>query len=269
MRLKLRCEMNETGLIPYNYNHQLQNVIYRLIQKSSPEFSAFLHNIGFIDGNKPFKLFTFSKLLFADYTATQRGFEGVKEFSILISTPIKESYEHLVLGIFAKQEFELFFSEKHSVKVSISSVESLPEAVIESEMHFLTLSPIVTSIDNKTEDYGGQHFLDCMNPEERERYISNIYQNLLRKHRVIYKEEYGGDDRFEFAFDVDYILKRQGKIRKKINFKRDTTSGKYIQIIGMEAPFTIKTDPELIKIGYQCGFGEKNSAGFGMVERTI
>ena len=25
-------------------------------------------------------------------------------------------------------------------------------------------------------------------------------------------------------------------------------------------------NPELIQIGYECGFGDKNSAGFGMVE---
>jgi CRISPR-associated endoribonuclease Cas6 len=34
----------------------------------------------------------------------------------------------------------------------------------------------------------------------------------------------------------------------------------------MEAPFTITADPQLIQLGYECGFGENNSAGFGMVE---
>ncbi|MCF7911364.1 MAG: hypothetical protein K9M99_02460 [Candidatus Cloacimonetes bacterium] len=30
--------------------------------------------------------------------------------------------------------------------------------------------------------------------------------------------------------------------------------------------FQIRADKELIKIGYTCGFGELNSAGFGMVK---
>ncbi|MBN2244972.1 MAG: CRISPR-associated endoribonuclease Cas6, partial [Candidatus Aminicenantes bacterium] len=41
---------------------------------------------------------------------------------------------------------------------------------------------------------------------------------------------------------------------------------KGINIKAFEAPFIIRANPELIKIGYQCGFGEKNSAGFGCVE---
>jgi len=31
-------------------------------------------------------------------------------------------------------------------------------------------------------------------------------------------------------------------------------------------PFVVKGNKELIKFGYECGFGELNSAGFGMVK---
>jgi len=52
----------------------------------------------------------------------------------------------------------------------------------------------------------------------------------------------------------------ESKISKPISFKNN------IKIKAYEAPFTIKANPELIKIGYDCRFGEKNSAGFGMVK---
>jgi CRISPR-associated endoribonuclease Cas6 len=39
-----------------------------------------------------------------------------------------------------------------------------------------------------------------------------------------------------------------------------------IEIIANEIPFTLSGNSELIKVGYECGFGEKNSTGFGMVE---
>ncbi|MEI6848119.1 MAG: CRISPR-associated endoribonuclease Cas6 [Chlorobiaceae bacterium] len=32
------------------------------------------------------------------------------------------------------------------------------------------------------------------------------------------------------------------------------------------APFRIEAPSELIEVGYECGFGEKNSQGFGMVK---
>lgn len=39
-----------------------------------------------------------------------------------------------------------------------------------------------------------------------------------------------------------------------------------IDVIGLQAPFTITGDQRLIKLGYECGFGEKNSMGFGMAD---
>ena len=38
------------------------------------------------------------------------------------------------------------------------------------------------------------------------------------------------------------------------------------KIRGVVAPFHVIGAPELIHIGYECGFGDKNSMGFGMVE---
>ncbi len=55
------------------------------------------------------------------------------------------------------------------------------------------------------------------------------------------------------------MIKKKGKISKNIRFKNTS-------IIAMEAPFTITAPPELLKIGYDCGIGIENSAGFGMID---
>jgi CRISPR-associated endoribonuclease Cas6 len=39
-----------------------------------------------------------------------------------------------------------------------------------------------------------------------------------------------------------------------------------IKVRGWLAPFTIEGSPELIEIGYEAGFGARNSMGFGMAE---
>ena len=41
---------------------------------------------------------------------------------------------------------------------------------------------------------------------------------------------------------------------------------KGIKIRGVVSPFHVIGAPELIHIGYECGFGDKNSMGFGMAD---
>ena len=57
----------------------------------------------------------------------------------------------------------------------------------------------------------------------------------------------------------------QGRISKLIHFKKTDNN---VKIKGFEAPFRITADPGLIGIGYDCGFGNDNSAGMGCVGGT-
>jgi CRISPR-associated endoribonuclease Cas6 len=64
---------------------------------------------------------------------------------------------------------------------------------------------------------------------------------------------------FSMFFDPLVIASKQGRIHKLITYK-DT------KIFCYQCPFTAEGAPELMRIGYQCGFGDGNSKGFGMVE---
>ena len=258
MRLKVSLITRSLSSIPFNYQYQLHSAIYSLLKKSSKKYSAFLHDTGFIENNKHFKLFTFSKLKFYPYNITEKGFKNIKKIEFFFSTPVSKSFEHLVLGIFSDQKMILRFNGEEKY-FEITNVETLPEPVFKSEMKFTCLSPIAMSTMQKRNEKLTQHYLDYMNPEEREHFIDNIFKNLKRKYKLVNNEKFSGNENFEFHFDIDYIAKRNGKISKLIQFK-------YSMIKAMEAPFTIKAEPDLIKIGYECGFGDKNSEGFGMVE---
>ena len=50
-----------------------------------------------------------------------------------------------------------------------------------------------------------------------------------------------------------------GRISKLIDSKG-------MKIHGYQAPLTVAGPPELLRIGYACGFGDRNSQGVGMVE---
>ena len=66
MRVKITAITQHPASIPFNYNYALHSAIYNLIEKSSSEYSQYLHDKGFINETieKRFKLFTFSKLFF-------------------------------------------------------------------------------------------------------------------------------------------------------------------------------------------------------------
>jgi CRISPR-associated endoribonuclease Cas6 len=64
LRVKITALTESPATIPFNYNYALHSAIYGLIEKSSGEYSKYLHDKGFINKTikKRFKLFTFSKL---------------------------------------------------------------------------------------------------------------------------------------------------------------------------------------------------------------
>ncbi|MCD6205064.1 MAG: CRISPR-associated endoribonuclease Cas6 [Candidatus Marinimicrobia bacterium] len=264
MRLKISASSERAVFIPVNYQYQLHGSIYNLIQQSNRQYADFLHNTGFSADRtsmKKYKLFTFSRLKFFPFKFRGNGFYGVRRIEFVFSTAAEKNYEHLVYGLFSGGSMELNFSENHC-RFTVEQVESRREPSFEDRMKMLCLSPIAVSTSREKGDGNGleAHFLDYLNPAEKDKFCENIQHNLIHKYETLYRRKFEGDRKFLFRFDPDYLVERQGKISKLIHFKND------IRIKAFKAPFTIEADPELIKIGYQCGFGEKNSAGFGCVE---
>jgi len=263
LRIKISAETNHPAFFPYSYQHALQAALYSLIRESSLTHAAFLHEKGYVkDGiDKLFKFFTFSKLDFTPKTLGKGGFQNVRQVSFTFSTIMEDSLKHLVLGVFSNKQIKLSLGTR-AVILNIVSVDVLADPQFSNKETFVCLSPIAAS--TKIENETGRtvpHFLDYAAPAEREHFILNLKNNLIRKFETLHNTEYAApDSAFNFQFDPSYIQKKKGRISKLIDFKNG------IKVKAMEAPFTVEADPELIKIGYDCGWGEKNSAGFGCVK---
>ena len=63
MRIKITCDIGEGIRLPINYNYFLTGVIYQFLKESDPEYAHFLHQDGYEQENRRFKLFTFSQLI--------------------------------------------------------------------------------------------------------------------------------------------------------------------------------------------------------------
>lgn len=63
MKFRLTLSPSELpALLPFNYQYPLSSAIYKTIQHADETYAAFLHNRGYAEGYKNFKLFTFSDL---------------------------------------------------------------------------------------------------------------------------------------------------------------------------------------------------------------
>jgi len=126
---------------------------------------------------------------------------------------------------------------------------------------FKCLSPIVVST---MEEYNGKLSVHYLRPGDN-RLSEAIRQNLIRKFETIEKRK-PNDERFEFQFDNGYIERKGGleKITKLIWIKEGEEEE--TQVKCFIAPFELMGSVELMRCAYECGIGEKNSLGFGMIE---
>jgi CRISPR-associated endoribonuclease Cas6 len=76
MRFCLTLQSTGTiNILPVNYQYELSGWIYKTLHFGNPEFSEWLHNHGYVDGNKKFRFFTFSGLKTGKYHINGDRFE--------------------------------------------------------------------------------------------------------------------------------------------------------------------------------------------------
>ncbi len=248
MRIRVICDAGKGIKIPVNYNYYLASIIYSFLEASDPEYAYFLHSDGYLYGDKHFKLFTFSQLL------AKHGIEG--EYIVLrsiinwfVSSPLETFLTNFASSLLEKREISIYNN-----RLLVKDVEIPQMPVFKEVMKFRCLSPVTISTKRERNGRIVTHY--CL-PTETE-FSELVRQNLIKKYELIYNRR-PVDDSFTMSFDEEYTKKRNGRITKLIRYKN-------IDIRGVLCPFLATGSRELMYVGYECGFGDKNSAGFGMVD---
>ncbi|NUN09545.1 MAG: CRISPR-associated endoribonuclease Cas6 [Ignavibacteriaceae bacterium] len=259
MRLKLRLKSVSGDRFSINYNHPLSSAIYLLLKFGSKEFASYLHDVGYPSGGKTYKLFTFA-LSFKKFTIENGLFKlNDPECYLHISSPLIEEFvKNFLIGTFERTQFYLS-SRDHEIKFSIEQAELIPEPHYRTTMKLKLLSPMVLSKVIESEAGTKQYYLRPGDTDDINRVLS---ENLKNKYQVLTNSVIN-DGRVEIEWDGEY-LRRKKTVTKKITINEHNLAR--IDVIGIQAPFSITGSPELIRTGYQCGFGEKNSMGMGMAE---
>ncbi len=246
MKLKLTA-LKRATLLPLNYQYAVASLIYAIIGNASSDFASRLHDDGFsVDGRK-FKLFTFSRL-----TTSRARMMGKKllledpTVLLQLSSPVAEFIEHFVEGLFQSKSFEIA-----GAHFRLEQAESLPQPAFTNRMGFRALSPVTESVGE------GEKHPRFLSPEDD--WSEVVGRNLIRKYRALHGCE-PSDTRLLWRWDQAYLTDtaRRGKRASAL------TDIRGIRIKGWLAPFTVEGSAELIEMGYEAGFGSRNSMGFGM-----
>ena len=239
--------------IPLSYYYELSSYIYHTLAKGDSAYAEWLHENGFMYGQKKFKLFVFSPLLIEKKDRERKDDRLIllrDTTSFLISFLPERSTEEFVKGLFQEQEFTLG-DRKSKVQFAVRGIEMLPSPVFDGELVGETLSSICLSRRNEE---GKVHYFSVSEAEAG----NAILNNLLNKYQAFYNMPFNGDPAFEWK-----VLENLGT--QLITIKSGTPQQTSVQ--GTKCRFRLKADNELLKIAYESGIGEKGSLGFGMVEK--
>jgi len=248
LRAEIKLKVKAKTLIPYNYQYALTALIYRGLGIESERLASFLHGVGFREGVKTFKFFTFSPLTFSNYKTVKEGIIVYPEIaSFTVSSPLPEFTDYLTSGLWSMRNFKIL-----SLPVGVLEITQIPLRNFSEEEVFTLKSPLVLAVRN--EEKTTPTYLTYA--EDRDLYREKLLNNLVNKYRVYYGCE---PEITAFDFTYDESIFKEKLPTRLITYKDQ-------KIRGLCAPFKIKANPELISLGYYAGFGEKNSMGFGFVE---
>lgn len=262
MRIKLKLRITNSKTFPYNYNYYFSSIIYSLLKSSSEKFANQLHDEGFKLDGKTYKLFTFA-LRLKDAVPNKDYLELVSTIAELyISSPLNDGFmSNLISGTLKIRNSEINLMNS-GIIMKVERIDIFDDPLFSNRVNFRLLSPLILStrklINEKSSTY---YFRYTDSNAEINRILTN---NLRNKYLLICKEKSLGN--VELSWDYDYINKRLNENKYLSTKITIDTNNRSIDVIGMNIPFTLTGDPELIKTGYECGFGEKNSMGFGMTE---
>jgi CRISPR-associated endoribonuclease Cas6 len=253
MRLLIRLvPLSTPASLPLD-NYPFAAVIYRSVWIAAPNYAEFLHEEGYSAESSPhsaqpehkrFKFFVFSRIEQRGKRIAQgRQWLSPQPVEWRVASPIDEQMELLAAGLAAQGVVSI--GDKRGVTdFGVSEILELPSPHINRQMRFTTISPIFVAVD---EGGSSKQHLRSEDP----RYSERVKINLLRKYKALVGHD-PVDTELDFRFD--------GQPKPQLVQYKDTHHHCYVGRI------TISGNEELIRLGWECGFGEANSKGFGMVD---
>ena len=250
MRLQISLVNRRAISIPVNYQEYLTAAIYAYVSSGDAAYGRFVHDDGYVVDGKAFKPFTHSWLRISP---RNRRIEGDRllispgPIGWVVSSPLDDFLQPFASGLLQIGSLRVANETIEIEEISALGTPPLPET-----MRLKCLSPIVAS--TRRADGSTQFLRPADDPSA---FSEAIRKNLIVKHRALTGSS-PADDRLEFTFDAAYLTGHGGGTKK--------ATYKGTEIVGILAPITATGSNELLRLGYEAGFGTRGAQGFGCVE---
>lgn len=242
MRIKVDLiPVDKELFLPWSYADWLQGLLYHALRLGIPQVAQFVHDVGFSAGNKKYKLITFSLLQPTAYEPSRDGLRIKGALSWSVSSPVSKLIEAVALGLLVGPDVRLGQNP-----LRVENVCVVPEPKFGERMIFTTLSPICASTGER--DEAGRFGKRFLSPEEPD-FGRVLNENLRRKFASLHGTSSAGEVKFSLLDEP----------RSKLLSVNGT------QVRGWLMRFIAEGPQDLLRIGYEAGFGERNAQGFGMV----
>lgn len=262
MRLKISLKAFRSDLLPANYYYPFNAVVYNILRIGSKEFASYLHDKGFEIENKNYKLFSFA-LKFERIKMENDSIRLISpNVTLIISSPLDDQFiNNFVIGTFHSRIIDIKY-DGYQTKLEPIQMEALPTPKFSTQHKFTCISPIVLSTVKHYDGKPSQYYLRYNDSKELINRLLN--DNLKRKYNLLFGQPFIGED-LDLKWDQNYIERNNPKKFTRLA-KIKAEAGAEVFYKGIVLPFSVSGSKDLIKVGYDCGFGEKNSMGFGLVE---
>lgn len=220
--------------LPYNYQYALASALYKIFDLEDEQLAENLHS------NRSGKFFTFSWIQYQ--RGTSKNGLDFKNAWFYVSSP-----DNRFINVGARGLLNHPYLLLNGIPLEVTGLEAMEVVKMGGVARFRTLSPIyLKKIVETTRD---KRFLDLYPGNEE-------WEKMLRRNLVSKFESYTR----ERCGDIDFHVKQINRVKRK----RMDIAGSYRRCAMLE--FTVESDPDLLRFGYDAGFGEKNAMGFGCVE---
>lgn len=229
--------------------------VYKIIQRADRDFASFLHNRGYGDGQKSFKLFTFSDIRTPFVRRGDRMQLTTGEAALIVCFYLPEAAEHFIRGLFMHQQLEIA-DRMSKIVFTVSGVEILPSDISGNSITVLQpLSPLVVGRKNDRGHY------DYRSPEDTD-FGECLYYNWMEKCAAVGLPVAMSNEEPEVSIDVLFYNNppQQRLITIKSGTEAETKIRGYTKFrLEVTAP------KEMLEVAMGAGLGLHNAQGMGCV----
>lgn len=253
--MRVELTLNRTTkqrMLPMDYQYYISAWIYNVIRQADKPFAEFLHDRGYGDKNKPYKLFCFNRLNIGKpkLWSEKKLFEMQQDTATLqVSFYVHKAASNFIKGLFMAQEFYLG-DRFNGIDFRVTQVTVLDEPKFESTMHYRLRTPWVVSLLKP--DFKHPTYLKADDPE----FIGCAEKHIVEKAKNIIGTALS---------EADLSLKLTSE-SKRSGFRIKPDTPQESRVVGNLFSFELCAPLEVHQLIWSAGVSEKSSSGFGWLE---